>query len=168
MIGVAVEIGTGTARAGLVGESYPRVASESVCLVGEERVGEEEDMFGRHREERIFAGSVDVWRCDVRAQRVFEEEWQDERHLRLQGVRVARDSYLRLLGELMRELRELKEKHHGLNEETGEYALLLIEPAYLKKYEAVRLREIVSAYAFDELRLSGLHFLKSSVAVAYS
>lgn len=97
-----MEIGSGTARAGLVGESLPRIVSESYYLQADEHVGEDEDMFDRQRDERIFAGNVDVWRSDVRATKVFKEEWQDERRIRLQGVRVAKEGWLRLLGELLR------------------------------------------------------------------
>jgi actin-related protein len=45
---------------------------------------------------------------------------------------------------------------------------LVVEPVYLKKHEVAKWRETICAVAFDELRLSGVYFLKSSVAVAFS
>ena len=59
---------------------------------------------------------MNVWRNDVSGQRVFECNWRDEEQLRLHGVALNREGALRLLQDLLREMRELKEKHNGMNE----------------------------------------------------
>jgi hypothetical protein len=65
-------------------------------------------MFGRQREERIFGNSVNIWRNDVTAQWPFREEWQDQQQLRLHSVGLQREPFGRFLGEVVREMRELK------------------------------------------------------------
>lgn len=126
-------------------------------------------MFERQREERLFGSSVNVWRNDVSGVRVFEEGWQEEeRQLRLHSLALHKEGYFRFLQELVREMRELKEKHNSINEEATEYALLVSEPVYLRKHEVLKFRETLAALVFEELHLSAIYFLKSSVAAAFS
>lgn len=91
MIGLALEIGTANAKIGFIGESSPRLVTDSVYLSSEaQRVAhEEDDMFYRHREERLFGSSVNIWRNDITASKVFQEVWQnEERQVRLQSCSI--------------------------------------------------------------------------------
>lgn len=46
--------------------------------------------------------------------------------------------------------------------------MAVVEPSYLKKHEQNKFREQITTMVFDELRLSGLYFIKSSVANTFS
>jgi Rod binding domain-containing protein len=83
----------------------------------------------------LFGSSVNVWRSDITAVRIFSQRWQDEeQQLRMQSCAIQKESYLRFLQEMLREMRELKEKHNSINEEATEYGLVITEPAYLRKH----------------------------------
>lgn len=46
-------------------------------------------------------------------------------------------------------MREVKEKHNTMNEESSEYGLLVNEPPYFKKHQITKFRESIASFVFD-------------------
>lgn len=121
-----------------MGESEARIKTDSIYLASDSENSKsvsqyEEDLF--KQEERIFGYNVDVWRGDVNAFPLFLHHWQDsEKELRAEDYGLHKEHCFKFLQDTLREIKEIKEKHHSISEEATEYGVIILEPTYLKRH----------------------------------